>query len=461
MPLDQYLVYFTWVYPVLIWLGVFYLLCGLDDLFIDLVAVFDNQGPRKLNAKLLKKMTTTPEKRIAIIVPAWKEGQIIDRMLLGNLSRIEYANYDFFVGVYPNDLETCQAVEKAAQQDSRVHRVINSRPGPTSKGQILNYVVDSILQFENERGVRFDAVLMQDAEDVIHPKTLPLVNLYLGKYDFIQVPVFSLNVSPFQLVGGTYIDEFSEHHTKDILVRSHLNAAVPSAGVGTGLSRELVLKMRELNRGQLLNETTVTEDYELGVRAHAMGFLSKFACFYYDKAGKREYIATREYFPKKFMRSVRQKTRWTTGIALQGNKNLGWIGRFSNQYFLFRDRKGLLTNIATFIGYPIVLLALWLSMRGIEFPYHGGVFDSILYVNVLLMLNRLSQRAYCVTRVYGPWAVLTLLLRWPVANLINCLATVRALYQYSLSTITRTTIAWVKTEHELPDFFGKQTVGTS
>lgn len=460
MHLDDFLVYLNWVYPTLIWLGVFYLICGLDDLFIDLVALFDNQGPRKLNTKLLKKMMAAPQKRIAIIVPAWKEGQIIDRMLLGNLERIEYTNYDFFVGVYPNDLETCQAVEKAALLDKRVHRVVNCRPGPTSKGQILNYVVENILQFENERGAHFDAVLMQDAEDVIHPKTLPLVNLYLGKYDFIQVPVFSLKVNPLQLVGGTYIDEFSEHHTKDILVRSHMQAAVPSAGVGTGLSRELILKMREVNEGKLLNENTVTEDYELGVRAHSLGLKSKFACFYYDQAGKREYIATREYFPKKFMRSVRQKTRWTTGIALQGNKNLGWIGKFSNQYFLFRDRKGLLTNIATFIGYPIVLLSFLLNMKGVEFPYQGGVFYYILYANVILMINRFLQRAYCVTRVYGVFAVIAIPLRWPVANLINCLATVRALYQYLVSIFTRTTIAWVKTEHELPEFFGKP-VGTS
>lgn len=438
---------------MLIGFGIFYLIFGLDDLFIDVVAWINVQGPRELSPRMLKKMAMQKQKRIAIIVPAWKEGQIIDRMLLGNLQRIEYQNYDFFVGVYPNDSETCNAVEKAAAIDARIHPVINCRPGPTSKGQILNYVVDQILEYETAHGVIFDALLMQDSEDVIHPKTLPLVNVFLKKYDFIQVPVFSLDLNLFQLVGGTYVDEFSEHHTKDILVRSQLNAAIPSAGVGTALSRALFIKVRERNKGSLLNENTVTEDYELGVTAHALGFLAKFCCFYYQQNQKKEFIATREYFPKKFMRSVRQKTRWTTGIALQGHRNLGWVGKLSNRYFLFRDRKGILTNIATFIGYPIVFLAVLLQLNGVEFPFRDGIFYYILFANLFLMINRLFQRALSVYRVYGAAPLLTLPLRWPIANLINCLATVRALYQYLIALYTKKTIAWVKTEHELPELF--------
>lgn len=442
-------------------LAFLYLFFGLDDLFVDLIALFGRLGPRALTSADMRGLHGAPEKTIAIIVPAWKEGNIIDRMLVGNLRRLDYTRFHIFVGVYPNDPQTAEKVELVRKHYPNVHPVMNYKDGPTSKGQILNYVIKQILAFEHESGIRFDGFLMQDAEDIIHPKVLKLVNAKLDRYAFIQIPVFSLEVKALELVAGTYVDEFAENHTKDILVRERLGAAVPSAGVGTALSRRLVQSLLGAQNSQLFNEGALTEDYELGVRAHALGYTPHVACCHYThpETGRREFIATREYFPKRFSRSVRQKTRWTVGIALQGWRNLGWTGSLSNVYFLARDRKGIVTNIATFLGYPSLLFTSGYAFLVDSHPM-DGVFSShlmqvMLSANFTLMTWRCVQRMRCVSRIYGFKAAIPVLVRWPLANTINALAAFHAMKNDLVARFTKATLAWVKTEHELPQYFGQ------
>jgi adsorption protein B len=435
-----------------------YLFFGFDDLIIDLICWTAGLHPRKLSVDDVNRWSDAPQKLIAIIIPAWKEGHIIGRMLLGNSKRIDYARYYFFVGVYPNDPETIDEVINARNTLPHVVPVINSRPGPTSKGQMLNQVIDRIFTFEKEHGLHFDVIHMQDAEDVIHPKMLSLVNDRLDTFAFVQTPVFSLDVNRGQLVASTYMDEFAEYHTKDILVREHLGAAVPSAGVGTAFSRELVLSFLSAKKS-VFNEKSLTEDYELGVTVHAAAYQPHFACCYYLDAssGAREFIATREYFPKQVMRSIRQKARWSLGICLQGWRNLGWVGSASNRYFLYRDRKGIFTSSLVLVGYLLLLICCLQQNLTHEIRTHFFL-ELLLGSNVLLMINRCFQRMYCVQRVFGLPAALPVPLTWPVASFINAAASISAIKRDIVGRFTHQSAAWVKTEHELPDFFGEPPV---
>lgn len=435
-------------------LSILYLISGLDDLFIDLIAGLRNLQPEELKTDDLHVLRKMPQKKIAIIVPAWKESAIIARMLEGNIDRIAYEQYDFFVGIYPNDPESIAELERVSALHPRVHAVVNSRPGPSSKGQMLNQVFEGIFAFERDSGARFDAFLMQDSEDIIHPHILPLINSRLDRYDFVQTPVFSLVVKRGQLVASTYMDEFAEHHTKDLLVRHSLHAAIPSAGVGTALSRRLIESMSETN-GHVFNEASLTEDYELGVTAHRLGFRSLFCCAYFRLPnGRREFIATREFFPKKVKRSIRQKARWSIGICLQGWRNLGWKGKLRDRYFLYRDRKGLLTNPAVLLNYPCLIVLIAFPQLALRLASKTEI-AVLVGVNFGLMANRMVQRAISVSRVYGLPAILPIPLVWAVANFINAAATLSAIRQHVASLVTRRAVAWVKTEHELPEFFGR------
>src|ERR1035438_3071358 len=154
----------------LVGLAVWILLSSLDDLFIALVAIFP-EGRRRCRWPTDAEAVRVPERRIAILVPLWEEHRVIGRMLERNLAAIQYANYDFFAGAYRNDTLTCAAVAEAARRSSRVHLALVPHSGPTSKGDCLNAIFDCLLEYEAANGVRFEVIVIHDAEDMVAPES--------------------------------------------------------------------------------------------------------------------------------------------------------------------------------------------------------------------------------------------------------------------------------------------------
>src|SRR5262249_55335921 len=102
------------------------LVCGLDDLFVYLAWVWVWLRPRLRGEPRLfppgkRQLESAPRKRIAVLLPLWREQGVIAEMLAHNLAAIRYSSYDIFAGCYPNDLETQAAVEGAAQRAPQIH----------------------------------------------------------------------------------------------------------------------------------------------------------------------------------------------------------------------------------------------------------------------------------------------------------------------------------------------------
>lgn len=438
---------------------VFSFLFTLDDLFIDAVAFFKSLKPLDIDTDELAAFKQKPQKRVAILIANWKEHQVLAAMIRGNLRGIDYQNYTFFLGVYPNDPLTWQAARDLEELfPHKVTVVVNPLPGPTSKGQMLNEIARHIVESEIASGQLYDLFLMQDSEDVLHPHSLSVLNAFSDQADFIQIPVFSFDRPLRSLVGGIYIDEFSEAHTKDLLVREHLGAAIPSAGVGTVISRSLMKSLLS-ESGHFLKEDTLTEDYHLGLSTKPLGFVSRFLCVRLKKEnGQKEFIATREYFPDRFMASIRQKTRWTLGIAYQGLANLQWQGSLVDRYFMMRDRRSPLNSVLIVLS---TLLFMFLLNYRI-FADHLPAFLQSLWFQVLVAMNMLNMFLRIVQRMKAvslttSWRQASLVpVRWLVANAINVAASYRAYRQFRLSQRTGEKPAWSKTDHQLPAAFGQE-----
>ena len=131
---------------------------------------------------------------------------------------------------------------------------------------------------EQRHGRRYDILLMHDAEDVIHPLSLRLYSLLIPAHDFVQTPVFSLELALHQGVAATYIDEFAEHHLKDMLVREAIGGLVPSAGVGSAFARDAFEEIARAHGQQPFNVESLTEDYEIGLKFRLAGKKVHFAC---------------------------------------------------------------------------------------------------------------------------------------------------------------------------------------
>lgn len=441
--------------PVLIWLAVYLLLSGLDDLALDVVWLF---AARRSSAPA--QPVSGPEKRIAILLPLWKEAGVIERMLDHNLASIRYRNYEILAGVYANDEETRRAVERAAARHPQVRAALVPHDGPTSKADCLNWIYQRLIEQEMHGGAAADIVLIHDAEDLIHPDSLTLVSRLTTEAGMVQVPVLALATPLHELTHGVYCDDFAESQTKDLVVRAALGGFLPGCGVGTAFRREELEKLAEAECNRLFDPAALTEDYVVGLRLHELGCRQVFVPIHYENGDP---LATREYFPRGFRAAVRQRTRWVTGNCLQAWQRCGWGRRMRRPrlqaWFFWRDRKVLWGSWIGLLSNLIFLWALvdWAASKaasetwwlGEAIAGHGWL-NLLLAANLALCCERLAVRMYCSARVYG----------WPFAagapvrmiwgNLINAAASLRAVWQFARARWTGEPLRWLKTEHSYP-----------
>ncbi|MFZ5722444.1 MAG: cyclic di-3',5'-guanylate-activated glycosyltransferase NrfB [Pseudomonadota bacterium] len=455
------------------------LVSSIDDLLIDAVywmrrlrrALTVYREHRPLGYQALYEPA---EKPLAVMVPAWHETGVIGRMAELAASTLDYENYHIFVGTYPNDPDTQRDVDEVCARFPNVHKVVCARPGPTSKADCLNNVLDAILQFEQRANVEFAGFVLHDAEDVISPLELRLFNYLVARKDLIQLPVYPFEKSWRNFTCLHYLDEFAEIHGKDILVREAIAGQVPSAGVGTCFSRRAVLALLADGDGIAFDVQSLTEDYDIGFRLKQKGMSEIFVRFPVVSdpqsatvfgASRREssVICVREYFPDTAEAAIRQKSRWIIGIVFQGFRTHKWSGDWLLNYFLWRDRKGAIGNFVSFAAMIIFLqlLAVWLYQQLWPDAYRFlSIFEGdawlmfLLYANLLLMTNRIVQRMFFVSSYYGLWQGVLSVPRIFWGNYINFMANWRAIRQIIEQGSPRR-VAWEKTMHEFPSVGGE------
>lgn len=260
-------------------LGIFF--GGLDDLFIDAC-----YWTRRLRQRLghvqaepsvrVAQLLAVPQRHLAIMVPAWKEADVIASMARNTLRTLDYQDYVVFLGTYRNDPETTAQADAMVHADpARVVRAHVDRDGPTNKADCLNWIAQAIAAYEARNGIEFAGVVMHDCEDVVHPLELRYFNYRLDTADLIQLPVMSLQLPWNAWVGAAYLDDFSESHQKDLLVRQQLTGIVPGAGVALCYSRRAMKAMAERYQGQPFNSSSLTEDYDFSFRLAALGGMTQ------------------------------------------------------------------------------------------------------------------------------------------------------------------------------------------
>ena len=408
----------------------------------------------------------SPQTRIAILVPCWDEAAVIEDMLDHNVAAINYPNYDIWLGVYPNDHATHAKAESSARRHEHVRYVVCPREGPTTKADCLNAIYRGIVEHEEQTGKLYGIVLQHDAEDLIHPDSLRRIQEAACEYDMVQIPVFPLAAGLTELTHGTYGDFFAEFHLKELRQRAAFGGFVPSAGVGTAYRREALELLWRHNHGQLFDDASLTEDYSIGLQLHRLGCSQTLlhAPPQLPRSsgagrGRQLPVATRAYFPNQVRQAIRQRARWVTGITLQSWQRFGWRAGRGQTYWLWRDRKGLL-------GHPVSLLAnvvfaygvirwLWADQTGSAWQL-GILMTSrpwlltLLLVNTAMILWRQVVRGVFVGRVYGWKYAVTVPLRAPWANWIDCCATLSALWTFGIAQVRDTKLSWAKTAHSYP-----------
>ncbi|MBA4048526.1 MAG: hypothetical protein C0476_08300 [Sphingomonas sp.] len=429
-----------------------FLIGGIDDLAVDFIYLL-RRGWRR-SPKLVARggdLRGHPTPRLAIFVPAWDEAAVIGPMLSTALARFDYPDFRIYVGTYPNDRATIDVVATIAARDARVRLVVNDRPGPTTKADNLNALWHALSRDE-AGGARAQAIVLHDAEDVVHRDELRVFARLIGRYAAVQLPVRPLIDRCARLVSGHYADEFAEAHAKQLVVREAVGAAMPLAGVGCAIARSTLEAIATARGGDPFDAGSLTEDYELGLAVAAMGGRGVLARVL-DATG--EPVAVEAYFPATLDAAVKQKARWMTGIALAGWDRVGWGRPFDlgDHWMRMRDRRALLAVLV--LGAAYIALVAWAALAGVRWMMGAPAVSLpvpgwLLTTNAVLLGWRLAVRATFTGAGYGWREAIWAMPRAFVGNLIAILAARRAITRY-LAMLYGGTPVWDKTAHAFPD----------
>ncbi len=443
-------------HELLLFAGVFFLIGALDDLAVDAVwlwlkATGRAVTPRRHRSAFQHSPLSGP---IAVMIPAWQEAAVIGQTIRHLLDTWPQPHMRLYVGCYRNDPATLAAGVAAACGDPRLRMVILGRNGPTTKADCLNRLYAALALDEARAGRRFTAVVFHDAEDMVDPAALGLLDESIAAgADFVQLPVeplVPLHRRPIaRHIGSHYCEEFAEAHGKAMVVRDALGAGVPGAGVGCAVSRRALdrLAARRID-GLPFASDSLTEDYELGLAIAADGGPCRFVRV---RGTDGRLIATRAFFPHRFDPVARQKSRWVLGIALQGWDRIGWAGGASEFWMRARDRRGPLTALVLLAGYALVLLTGVMGLlvaTGMAEPAPlTPLLKALLIANAAAFVWRIALRFAFTAREYGVREGLWAVVRLPLANVIAIIAGRRAVFAYARTLVGRAAV-WDKTEHD-------------
>ncbi|WP_234030215.1 glycosyl transferase family protein [Erythrobacter mangrovi] len=432
-------------HELLLFTAAFFAVGLIDELAIDL-AYLGLRLKRRFKTPVVNGVELSRRHlsgRAAVFIPAWQESAVIGPTICHMLANWSQTGLRIYVGCYRNDPSTIASVIAAARSDTRVRLVIHGADGPTSKADCLNRLYSALCTDETRIGEQVRMVVLHDAEDMVDPAALGLLDMGLSHADFVQLPVLALPQIGSQFIGTHYSDEFAEAHGKTLVVRDALGAAIPGAGVGCAISREILAQFGD----EPFARHSLTEDYELGLRIAERGGRGRFLrC----RTQEGRLIATRAYFPAELNIAVRQKTRWMHGIALQGWDRLGWSGSPVNLWMQLRDRRGPFGAILLTLAYALIVVSALATLvvgLGLAKPLPlSSLLKALLLVNLFGVAWRLGSRVAFTAREYG-WRVGFMAIpRLMVSNVIAIMAGRRALLAY-IGTLRGAPIVWDKTEH--------------
>jgi adsorption protein B len=443
---------------LLLFAGFWFVIGALDELAIDVAWLWLKSTGRARTHSLDAPLDPTLIGPIALYVPAWREARVIGPMLRHALAAWPHDDLRIYAGCYVNDPETFAAIEAAGTRpdgttDPRLTIVVNERPGPTTKGDCLNRCYAAMLHDEQREGRRFRAVLLHDAEDLVHPQALSLIDRELERADSVQIPVRPERHEASQWVSGHYCDEFTDAHAREMVVRAELGAGIPAAGVGCAFSRgalDRIIARRGSDAGPF-DPTALTEDYELGMLIGRAGAEGKGDRFVRVRASDGSLIATSAYFPHRLDAAVRQKARWVQGIAFDGWEQLGWSRSPLEFWMRLRDRRGPLVAVVLLTAYLLIVLTLVLRLAEAAGIYRPARLPPLIYwvliLTTLAFVWRGIVRFLLVGREYGWSEGLAAIIRIPVANIIAIISARRALGRY-VADLRGKGKSWDKTEHD-------------
>jgi len=369
--------------------------------------------------------------RIAVMVPAFREENVIGRTLDFLVKAAE--TYDpelvrVYVGTYPNDPGTRRIVSEFERNyPSLVEEVVNHKPGPTTKAQNLNNIYNNI----KRRG--FDLIGIHDAEDFIPPNIFDATN-----YWYVRRVRDDEKLAGLQFAVRAKADNYSLTNLVYLLMLRSSNlfltaknrGFVPSHGTGTYYKQDTLDEIAK-RRGYIWDEKNFTEDFEISLYLYYV--LGK-SLFYIP------YPYIEEYFPSSFGRAIKQLSRWAYGTLRSLIKHSKNIIRNTRSIEDLTYTAGFSSGSTSFIW--------WISIALYPAYYFLGGFSTV--EQAILLINSLNGIRYMIEApiIYEKLNLSKNLIKnliiVPYTSALGSSASFYTIYRY----LIKRDLQWTKTEHK-------------
>lgn len=327
----------------------------------------------------------TPNKRFAVIIPAHNEERVVGP-LLDSLASQNYPRELFDIHLIADNC-TDHTSEVSRKHGAIVHERVDK--GSRGKGFVIEWMLEK-LQNSNEV---YDAIVMFDADNLVHPDFLITMNDKLSRGHRVIQGYLGVK-NPFDTwvsvsLGISYW--FDNRMFQN--ARSNLNLSCSLGGTGLCIDYQLLQEMG-------WKATGLTEDLEFGVRCVERGIIPVWAheAKVYDEK------------PTSFMASFRQRLRWQQGHFQCAKDHMvplikaGLVERnllkFDTGMYLFQPMRSLILFLAAIVMFlfqytlpqptaatqvfHFVPSVVWITLNVLLF----------LEIPVALLLERVNWRAY-------------------------------------------------------------------
>ncbi len=203
---------------LLLFAGIFFLLGALDELLVDGLWAWMRLSGRipRLELNRADMRAHRLSGAAAVFIPAWHEDKVIQHTIAHALKVWPQHDYVIYVGVYRNDMATLEAAMRGAGPDRRVRLVVHDCDGPSTKADCLNRLYRALQVDEARKGTEVQMVVLHDAEDMVDPAELGLMDKAIDRAEFVQIPVVPLPQERSRWIGSHYCEEFAEAHSPTI-----------------------------------------------------------------------------------------------------------------------------------------------------------------------------------------------------------------------------------------------------
>lgn len=298
-----------------------------------------------------EKKILTPQKSFAVIVAAHNEEQVIGQ-LVENLQILNYPRemYDIFV-VADNCTDSTAHIAQSA--GAIVHERFNTEQ--RGKGYAMEWMFSKLLHMER----RYDAVVVFDADNLVHPNFLLEMNNKLCKGEkVIQGYLHAKNPCDTWIAGTFAISFWVVNHVWH-LAKYNLGLSSVLGGTGMCIATDILEKHG-------WGATCLTEDMEFTMKVLLQGVRTTWAhdAIVYDEK------------PLTFAQSWHQRKRWAQGHFDVGGR---YIGKLLAEGIRRRDIR-LLDGVLHLVQPHFLILSTTFVLA--SYVYHIVPF----YTNILYMI---------------------------------------------------------------------------